>query len=152
VLIFRGSRRGQGVTFVGKYRDSPPDEAEKSDEQAQDILAQWRAHSLAGQADPEFLAGSDEATRIAELFKVLSDPTRVFTIQALIHGGELCVRDLAVAVNMSQSSVSHHLRILRHFHLVRARRSGREIYYSPDDVHVELLLNVCLEHLNHIRR
>jgi ArsR family transcriptional regulator, lead/cadmium/zinc/bismuth-responsive transcriptional repressor len=125
---------------------------ERSDEQALDILAQWKAHSLATHAEAERSAGYEEAARMADLFKVLADPTRVLTIQALIAGGEMCVRDLATAVAMSQSSVSHHLRILRHFQLVRARRSGRETYYSPDDVHVELLLKVCLEHLNHIRR
>jgi DNA-binding transcriptional ArsR family regulator len=135
-----------------KHIDSTAVESERADEQAQDILAQWKAHSLASQAQMDYSSGSDEAVRIAELFKVLSDPTRVFTIQALIAGGEMCVRDLAAAVNMSQSSVSHHLRILRHFHLVRARRNGREIFYSPDDVHVELLLDVCLDHLSHIRR
>ena len=135
-------------------RDTDPDwdGSDRAAEQAQDILAQWKAHSLASQAQVDYPTGSDEALRIAELFKVLSDPTRVFTIQALIAGGEMCVRDLAAAVDMSQSSVSHHLRILRHFHLVRARRNGREIFYSPDDVHVELLLNVCLDHLSHVHR
>jgi DNA-binding transcriptional ArsR family regulator len=125
---------------------------ERSDEQALDILAQWKAHSLATQVEAERSAGCEEAARMADLFKVLADPTRVLAIRALIAGGEMCVRDIAAAVAVSQSSISHHLRILRHFQLVRARRSGREIYYSPDDVHVELLLNVCLDHLNHIRR
>ena len=125
---------------------------ERSDEQALDILAQWKAHSLATQVEAERSAGCEEAARMADLFKVLADPTRVLAIRALIAGGEMCVRDIAAAVATSQSSISHHLRILRHFQLVRARRSGREIYYSPDDVHVELLLNVCRDHLNHIRR
>ena len=125
---------------------------ERSDEQALDILAQWKAHSLATQVEAERSAGCEEAARMADLFKVLADPTRVLAIRALIAGGEMCVRDIAAAVAVSRSSISHHLRILRHFQLVRARRSGREIYYSPDDVHVELLLNVCLDHLNHIRR
>ena len=84
---------------------------------------------------------------MAEVFKVLSDPTRVNMIQALIRGEEMCVRDLAREVQMSQSSVSHHLRILRHFHLVRTRRTGREILYTPDDDHVATLLRVCLDHV-----
>ena len=84
---------------------------------------------------------------MAEVFKVLSDPTRVSAIQALIRGEEMCVRDLAREVQMSQSSVSHHLRILRHFHLVRTRRTGREILYRPADDHVETLLRVCLDHV-----
>ena len=135
-----------------KHSDDARSPNEKSDEQALDILAQWKAHSLATQAQAERSTGYEEAARMADLFKVLADPTRVLAIQALIAGGEMCVRDIAAAVATSQSSISHHLRILRHFQLVRARRSGREIYYSPDDVHVELLLKVCLDHLNHIRR
>jgi DNA-binding transcriptional ArsR family regulator len=114
-------------------------------EQARDILAQWRAHTLAVAEDTE--AGLESASRIAEVFKVLSDPTRVYVIQVLIREGELCVQDLAEQVEMSQSSVSHHLRLLRHFRLVRARREGRKIVYSPDDAHVERMLRLCLDHL-----
>jgi DNA-binding transcriptional ArsR family regulator len=114
-------------------------------EQARDILAQWRSHTLAGR--PNSQAGPEDAARIAEVFKVLSDPTRVNMIQALIRGEETCVRDLAREVQMSQSSVSHHLRTLRHLHLVRTRRRGREVFYTSDDDHVETLLRVCLDHV-----
>jgi DNA-binding transcriptional ArsR family regulator len=114
-------------------------------EQARDILAQWRAHTLGVDDDHE--AGLESASRMAEVFKVLSDPTRVHVIQVLIREGELCVHDLAEQVDMSQSSVSHHLRLLRHFRLVRARREGRKIVYSPDDAHVERMLRLCLDHL-----
>jgi ArsR family transcriptional regulator, lead/cadmium/zinc/bismuth-responsive transcriptional repressor len=114
-------------------------------EQARDILAQWRSHTLARQ--PNSQTGPEDAIRMAEVFKVLSDPTRVNMIQALVRGEEMCVGDLARKVQMSQSSVSHHLRILRHFHLVRTSRTGREILYTPDDDHVKTLLRVCLEHV-----
>jgi DNA-binding transcriptional ArsR family regulator len=114
-------------------------------EQARDILAQWRAHTLEIEENPEI--GLENASRIADVFKVLSDPTRVYIIQILIKEGESCVRDLAEQVEMSQSSVSHHLRILRHFRLVRARRQGRQMLYVPDDSHVERLLRLCLDHL-----
>ncbi len=93
----------------------------------------------------------DDAERVAELFKVLGDTTRVLILQALIQGGELCVHQLADAVGMSQSSVSHHLRLLRTSGLIRARRSGREVYYRPDDDHVEQLIGVCVEHVAHAR-
>lgn len=92
-----------------------------------------------------------DAERVADLFKVLGDPTRVLILQALIQGGELCVHQLADAVGMSQSSVSHHLRLLRTSGLIRARRSGREVYYRPDDDHVEQLIGVCVEHVAHDR-
>jgi DNA-binding transcriptional ArsR family regulator len=91
----------------------------------------------------------DEAERVADIFKVLADPTRVLILQALTESGELCVHHLAEAVGMSQSSVSHHLRLLRNFGLIRFRRVGREVYYRPDDDHVEQLIGVCVEHIRH---
>jgi DNA-binding transcriptional ArsR family regulator len=91
----------------------------------------------------------DEAVAVADLFKILGDPTRVLIMHTLTQTGELCVHHLAEAVDMSPSSVSHHLRLLRSFGLIRARRAGREVYYRPDDAHVEQLLGVCLEHVRH---
>lgn len=91
------------------------------------------------------------AERVADLFKVLGDPTRVLILQALITADELCVHELAAEVAMSPSAVSHHLRILRHFDLIRHRRDGREIYYRPHDEHVERLIGVCSEHILHSR-
>ena len=93
----------------------------------------------------------DEAEQVADLFKVLGDPTRVLILQALVTGGELCVHELAEVVGMSQSSVSHHLRLLRTYGLIRARRAGREVYYRPDDDHVAQLIGVCAEHITHAR-
>lgn len=121
----------------------PPD---PSQEQARDILAQWKAHSHAAETNSQF--EFEQASRMADLFKVLSDPTRVNIVQALIRNAEMRVRDIAEEVQASQSSVSHHLRILRHFRLVRAQRAGRDVLYSPNDSHVELLLQVCAEHLS----
>ena len=91
----------------------------------------------------------DEAVAVADLFKILGDPTRVRIMHTLTETGELCVHHLAEAVDMSPSSVSHHLRLLRSFGLIHARRAGREVYYRPDDTHVEQLLGVCLEHVRH---
>lgn len=93
--------------------------------------------------------GRPEAVEAAELFKVLGDCTRVMMLQTLIHAGELCVGDLAAAVDMSPSSVSHHLRVLRQARLIRYRRAGREVLYAPDDQHVEQLLSICVEHMRH---
>jgi len=96
-------------------------------------------------------ASSEHAERIADLFKVLGGPTRVRILQALVEADELCVHELATTVNMSPSAVSHHLRILRHFDLIRHRRDGREVYYRPHDEHVEQLIGVCSEHVLHSR-
>lgn len=88
------------------------------------------------------------AAALADLFKVLADPTRVRMIAALA-GGELCVNDLAAALDMEQSAVSHQLRALREWRLVRRRRVGRQVYYRLDDRHVHDMLVRSLEHVQH---
>ncbi|MGD9099144.1 MAG: metalloregulator ArsR/SmtB family transcription factor [Anaerolineae bacterium] len=88
------------------------------------------------------------ATQVAQLFKALSDPTRVRIISALAHT-ELCVYDLAATLGMSQSAVSHQLRWLRELHLVRYRKTGRHVYYQLDDEHVFELFRCGLEHVAH---
>ncbi len=88
------------------------------------------------------------ATRVAQLFKALSDPSRVRIISALSHT-ELCVHDLAAALDMSQSAVSHQLRSLREMRLVRYRKQGRKVYYQLDDEHIFELFRGGLEHVEH---
>ncbi len=95
------------------------------------------------------LVGADDAIRLADLFKLLSDPSRVRLLFALVEAGELCVCDLAATVGAQESSVSHALRLLRTAGIVRNRRDGRMVYYSLDDAHVRLLLDLSLEHLRH---
>jgi DNA-binding transcriptional ArsR family regulator len=91
----------------------------------------------------------EEAGRLAELFRLLSDPTRTRILYALLEVGELCVCDLAATVEAPETSVSHALRLLRTAGVVRNRRSGRMIYYSLHDAHVRLLLDLSREHLRH---
>lgn len=88
------------------------------------------------------------ATRLAETFKALSDPTRVRIISALSHA-ELCVCDLAAVLGMSQSAISHQLRLLRTLRLVKRDKRGRMVYYSLDDDHIEILFGQGLEHVGH---
>lgn len=87
----------------------------------------------------------DEVADLADIFRVLADPTRLRIVEALA-ARELCVCDLAAVVGSSPSSVSHHLRQLRQLKLVRYRREGRMAYYRLDDEHVEELLRTGLEH------
>ncbi len=90
-----------------------------------------------------------EAEAVADVFKVLADPSRCRLVAALIEAGEICVCDLAATVEMSESNVSHHLRVLRSNSLVRARRAGKMVYYSPDDEHIRILLDITREHVRH---
>ena len=86
---------------------------------------------------------------MATVFKVLADPSRCRLVAAIIEAGELCVCDLAATVEMSESNVSHHLRVLRANGLVRARREGKMVFYSPDDAHIRVLLDITREHVEH---
>jgi len=85
---------------------------------------------------------------IADFFKVLGESTRLKIMYAL-SGGEVCVGELSESLDISQSSVSHQLRILRQNDLVKFRKQGKTVFYSLDDAHVESLLSQSLEHLLH---
>jgi len=90
----------------------------------------------------------DEVTLngLSDLFKTLSDPTRLKILLA-IRDREVCVCCISEILGMSVSAVSHQLKTLRQAHLVKARRDGRNIYYSLDDHHVKTLLDITLEHM-----
>ncbi len=83
---------------------------------------------------------------VAELFKVFGDSTRIRILYALF-GNELCVGDIAEVLNMSQSSVSHQLRILKDAKLVKFRREGKSIFYALDDDHVYHIMEMGMEHV-----
>ena len=89
----------------------------------------------------------EQADKLAELFKVLGDPTRVRILQAL-HSQRLCVCDIAETLEMTQSAISHQLRILRQARLVRAQREGRSMFYCLDDDHVSQVFEQGLEHVS----
>jgi ArsR family transcriptional regulator, lead/cadmium/zinc/bismuth-responsive transcriptional repressor len=84
--------------------------------------------------------------RLAATFKVLGDPTRTKIILALLKG-ELCVCDIASVAKVSQSAISHQLRVLRNMNLVTYRKDGRIAYYSLNDNHINILLKAGLEHI-----
>ncbi len=98
---------------------------------------------------PEILPTS-EAQLMAEFFGVLADPNRLRLISALARQ-ELCVCDLAAGLKMSESAVSHQLRILRAMRLVSYRRAGRNVYYGLADDHVVNLYREVAEHLKEPR-
>lgn len=88
------------------------------------------------------------ASRVAELFQALSDPSRVRILASLMHG-EVNVGGLASAVGISESAVSHHLRNLRLMRLVRTRKVGRQVFYSLDDDHIAGLIQSGTDHVIH---
>lgn len=95
------------------------------------------------------LIDSEEAQALADGFKLLGEPNRIRILYALLEAGELCVCDLAAVVGVSETVVSHSMRLLRAAGIVRNRRDGRMIYYRLDDAHVRLLLDLSREHLAH---
>ena len=85
---------------------------------------------------------------LADLFKVLGDSTRIRIICALFES-EMCVCDIANVLNMTQSAISHQLRILKQARLVKNRREGKVIFYSLDDEHVKSIFDMGLLHVSH---
>lgn len=83
---------------------------------------------------------------LADLFKIFGDSTRI-QILSVLSDTEVCVCDLAKALNMTQSAISHQLRILKQNKLVKSRREGKSIYYSLADDHVRTIINQGWEHI-----
>lgn len=83
---------------------------------------------------------------LADLFKIFADTTRIKVLYVLM-GQEMCVADIAEAVNASQSAISHQLRILKNAHLVKYHREGKQIIYSLSDDHVRTVLAQGMEHI-----
>ncbi len=93
------------------------------------------------------LANDLTLARMAEIFQCFADPTRLKIINALLLS-DLCVCDLTKIMNMTQPAVSHHLKHLRQIRLVKATRTGKSVFYSLDDYHVQLLFDICRSHLS----
>jgi DNA-binding transcriptional ArsR family regulator len=87
-----------------------------------------------------------ELERLALIYKLLGDPTRLKIVMAL-KSAEMCVCDLAAFLNLSESAVSHQLRRLKDVALVKKRRAGQVLYYVLDDDHVRVLLEIGLDHV-----
>lgn len=109
---------------------------------------------MAEQAEPaaqamrslrQILLPEEQIADMAAMFKMMADPTRLRIINTLLVS-ELCVRDMAELMQMSQSAVSHQLAALRNSRLIKFRREGKQIFYSLDDEHIGQLFNQCLEH------
>ncbi len=92
----------------------------------------------------------EELYELADFFKIFGDSTRIRMLYAL-HRTELCVQDLAAALSMGQSAVSHQLRVLKSSGLVRYRREGRRAYYTLEDEHIAQIITQGLTHVREPR-
>lgn len=91
--------------------------------------------------------GAEEAYDLSELFKILGDPTRLRILFTLVKS-EMCVCDIVELVDVTQSAVSHQLRVLKQSRLVKYRREGKSVIYSIADDHVKTIIATALEHVS----
>ena len=94
----------------------------------------------------EHIPAERELNDLAEFFKVFGDVTRLKLLSVLFHS-EMCVCDLAKTLNMTQSAISHQLRILKQMKLVKNRREGKTVFYSLADGHIKTIINQGMEHI-----
>jgi ArsR family transcriptional regulator, lead/cadmium/zinc/bismuth-responsive transcriptional repressor len=90
----------------------------------------------------------EDVVEMANIFKALSDPSRLKIVLALLNQ-EHCVCDIAAICSQSDSAISHQLRILRTLKIVKNRRDGKMLFYTIDDDHVTALINMSLDHVSH---
>ena len=96
----------------------------------------------------DVMPSDEDLLKLSDLYKAMGDLTRIRIISALVHS-EMCVCDLAALLEMTQSAISHQLRVLRQTHLVSYRKEGKVVYYSLDDDHIKMLYEQGLVHVLH---
>ena len=111
-----------------------------------DVCEEVHVHDDRLRTVAERLPDEEKLYDLAELFKVFGDSTRIRILFVLFEE-EVCVCDLAEALSMTQSAVSHQLRILKANDLVKARREGKQVFYSLADGHVRTIIGQGLEHI-----
>ena len=99
-----------------------------------------------GKAVTDHMPDEDQLYDLAEVFKVFGDSTRIKILYVLFEA-ELCVCDIAQLLNMTQSAISHQLRILKQNRLVKNRRDGKSVFYSLADSHVKTIISQGMEHI-----
>jgi ArsR family transcriptional regulator, lead/cadmium/zinc/bismuth-responsive transcriptional repressor len=104
-------------------------------------------HDVVVEKVKTLMPSSDRLFDLAEFFKILGDSTRIGILSAL-HKSEMCVCDISSLLDMTQSAVSHQLRILKQVRLVRSRKEGKIVYYKLDDSHIEEILSMGFKHIS----
>ncbi len=120
--------------------------------QTEDVCQQRSVHPEHALAVRRALLPTDQVTDLAAFFAVLSDPTRLQVLYALLSApsGELCVCDLAAGLGRDDTTISHQLRLLRARRIVAMRKVGRVVYYRLIDEHIRRVLTLGLTHANEI--
>jgi DNA-binding transcriptional ArsR family regulator len=132
---------------------SQPGQAQtRADSSQEDVCQQRCIHPEHALAVRRNMVPADTAPRVAALFAVLSDPTRLQVVYALLHAptGELCVCDLASGLGRDDTTISHQLRVLRNQQVVTTRKAGRVVYYRLTDEHMRVLLELGMTHANEL--
>lgn len=111
-----------------------------------DVCEENRTHEDLLEKVRENMPEDDVLFDLAELFKIFGDSTRIRILFVLFES-EVCVCDLASALNMTQSAISHQLRILKQNKLVKSRREGKSVFYSLSDEHVRTIIGNGMEHV-----
>ena len=119
---------------------------DRMEERKDEVCDGFEVHEDLLKIVDETLPEETELYDLAELFKVFGDSTRIRILFVLFEA-EVCVCDLAKALNMTQSAISHQLRILKQNKLVKSRREGKSIFYSLADDHVRTIINQGREHI-----
>ena len=111
-----------------------------------EICEHEHSHDEVVEKVSEIMPSEDVIYDVAELFKVFGDSTRTKILTALFES-EMCVCDIGKLLNMTKSAISHQLRILRQNKLVKARKSGKEVFYSLADNHVKIIFKMAVDHV-----
>ncbi|MCX7772553.1 MAG: metalloregulator ArsR/SmtB family transcription factor [Clostridia bacterium] len=119
---------------------------EKHHDKEEISCSQLVIHEDAVQRVREKMPPEDALYDLAELFKVFGDSTRIKIIWALFES-EMCVCDIACLLNMTQSAISHQLRVLKSSRLVRNRKAGKVVYYSLNDEHIQEIFRMGMKHM-----
>lgn len=106
----------------------------------------YQVHEEVVKAVQNRMPDDDDLCDLAEIFKVFGDSTRIRILYVLFES-EMCVCDIAQLLNMTQSAISHQLRILKQSKLVKSRREGKSVFYSLADDHVHSIINQGFEHI-----
>ena len=115
-------------------------------EKSEEVCESCELHENLLEIVKEMMPEETELYDLAELFKVFGDSTRIRILFVLFEA-EVCVCDLAEALNMTQSAISHQLRILKQSKLVTSRRDGKQVFYSLADGHVRTIIAQGREHI-----